>query len=965
MPDAPQGSRTILVIDEDPRVGRLVRLSLHNPMCEVLTCTRHLEGLRIAARQKPDLILMETAFKGIDGIHLGGKLLQAPETQRSAVAFLTSDESLSRRVRAIQMGACDYLSKPIQGRSLTNRVTAIFERLSRGRRGPVAGPAVEPLRVKLEELESGGGSATICLQRGSQAARIVLLEGSLQSAECGPLRDVDALNEIAAHGDWLMSFDGSAPAAAAAPPTQRQRRITDQTRPAVPSKPFKHVEPSLAATVMDQSVSQSRLPQQAPRLAPEPELPELFSEDEQTVIDPRQQVLDGEDDGQAALDEAIATASLLAGDNLDATTAMDEDEIAAAEAAIAAEELEAEFDPDEPPIEGEPTGDESLPTPVAPLPRLAPEPSSGLVEPPREELTAARLTEHPPEREPTGEQLTVGRVSRASVLGRPPVEQVPTAAAGPAARLAAAGQPRMEKPRLEMPTVDDEMESPTAEAIELGSAYQSPGAGGQPRVGQLDAETAETAESAFVDLPANLPEPGAGFDEEMPTAMNFRVELDDPSFSRVPVPEAEVRVTLPLPDVQRGGAVPFTPASGTGVPATSPSGAMAQGRGDLQSWLAAQGAPLLLVGAPTESRETLQAAVEQLGFNVTAVSTGLDAYTTALAKHPVAILADQRGPELDGRELLAAVRSDFQVRETPFLIVSSDFLASQMQNVGPGALAAVVQGLESALTPRVQLEEHLRDGGPELKGWVEPIGAAHLLRALGRAGLSGMLELVAKDRRADVVFRRGEICGASVTFGDTPTVGPLALLNLLGYEWQEYRFVHTNTASAQVPLGGLDQLIETAFQQNNILLAKIYQHGFDVEDIQVDFAALEQFVQKLPAGSQELGHKLIAGECAAVLVDRGAGTPGLLKSLLHELRRKAILQALSMRPARLESDRGGGEAAVPRAPSRRGRRWLVIVAATLITVGCAVGGYFFYKKLRADRALPRPETSAPRTSGSR
>ena len=79
MSDAPQGSRKILVIDEDPRVGRLVRLSLHGPTCEVLTCVRHLEGLRIAARQKPDLILMETQFKGVDGIHLGGKLLQAPD----------------------------------------------------------------------------------------------------------------------------------------------------------------------------------------------------------------------------------------------------------------------------------------------------------------------------------------------------------------------------------------------------------------------------------------------------------------------------------------------------------------------------------------------------------------------------------------------------------------------------------------------------------------------------------------------------------------------------------------------------------------------------------------------------------------------------------------------------------------------------------------------------------------------
>ena len=521
------------------------------------------------------------------------------------------------------MGACDYLAKPIQGRSLSNRVTVIFTRLTQRPRGPVVGPAVEPLRVKLEELESGGASGTIALQRGSLAARIVVVEGALQAAECGSLRDTDALNEIASYGDWQLGFDGGAPTASA--PTQRQRRITDQTRPAVPGKPFKHVDASLAATVMDEALAQPRTPPPPPRLEPEPEFPD-FSEDERTIIDPRERMLEAitEESGQAALDEAIATADLLASGDLDATAAMDEEEIAAAEKAIAAEAaLPPDELPPEPPLEGEPTGDGPMLTP-AKSPRLAPVPSADLdAVPAGEELTSARLTERPA-KDPTGEQLTVGRISRASALGRPPVE-VPTAA-GPAGRLAAAGAPRIEKPRLEMPTVDD---LPADEA-----AAGEPPVGAMPRpeptaedleLGRMDAEVAPRFDAP--DAPG-LSEPGFGFDEEMPTAMNFKADLDDPSFSRVPL--AEVRVTLPLPDVERNGAVPFLPPGGVGAP-DLPGGAPMR-RGDLQSWLAAQPSPLLVVGPPTEFRETLQAAVEQLGFDVSAVSTGLDAYTTRCAR---------------------------------------------------------------------------------------------------------------------------------------------------------------------------------------------------------------------------------------------------------------------------------------------------------------------------------------------
>jgi CheY-like chemotaxis protein len=353
-------------------------------------------------------------------------------------------------------------------------------------------------------------------------------------------------------------------------------------------------------------------------------------------------------------------------------------------------------------------------------------------------------------------------------------------------------------------------------------------------------------------------------------------------------------------------------------------------------------------------RDLLQREAQGLGFTVESVATGLDAYRFALERRPAAILSDLRGPELDGRELLAAIRSDFSVRETPFIMVSSDYLAKQVASGGPAALGPIVAGLEAALAPRAALHERLARSEPEIGGWVEPIGISHLLRAIGRAGLSGRLQLSTKEGRGAVItFRRGAICGATVNAAQA-TVGPMAMLHLLGYEWQEFSLVAETVDGGQVPLGELEQLVETAFQQNNLLLTRVYHQGVLIEDVSVDSNALDLYLQKLPHGSLELLIRLVEGEKAAMLVERGVAAPGLLKSILHDLRRKAVIQPLSMRPVKSD-ERTATPAPAVQIPRRARRRWLVVVIACLVTVLLAGGGYFAFWYF----VLSRRGTSAP------
>ena len=83
----------------------------------VLTAPRHLDGLRMASRQRPDLILLEAQFKGLDGLEVAETLRQAPK-QKTVLMPWPNDGSLLTRFRAIQLGALDYMQKPLEGRKL-------------------------------------------------------------------------------------------------------------------------------------------------------------------------------------------------------------------------------------------------------------------------------------------------------------------------------------------------------------------------------------------------------------------------------------------------------------------------------------------------------------------------------------------------------------------------------------------------------------------------------------------------------------------------------------------------------------------------------------------------------------------------------------------------------------------------------------------------------------------------------
>jgi CheY-like chemotaxis protein len=464
------------------------------------------------------------------------------------------------------------------------------------------------------------------------------------------------------------------------------------------------------------------------------------------------------------------------------------------------------------------------------------------------------------------------------------------------------------------------------------------GAARRPEPVTLMDPPASAADSAVP--PVGAPQPGGAPASRRATPMPVRAKPAPEPIGTVPSHEVEHvdqttpgssfdDVTVPLPE---GGMQSTAPMSDREL---------------LARWMAEMGkTPLLLIIPNNEARLALQQAAEKLGFSVLCVDNGKAGYSSAIRVRPVAILSDLRVRDMEGRELLGAIRTDFMVRETPFLMISGDDLSERLAGGAGEAMAPILKGLETALKPRSQLYAALKDGaGGELAGRLDAVGIGMLLKSVGAAKLSGQLLLhKGEQQSAEVAFSRGEICGATITAPGT-AVGPLAMLHILGYEWQDFRFVPADMLTEhQVPLGALARLVESASQQNNALLTRIYQQGMGIDDISVDRAALDSYLQTISPDSLEVLIRLVEGESATSLVAQRIAAPGLLRSMLFDLRRKAVIRIASLRPVRMETPL---EVPLPPLPTeasevKQRRRWLVVVVAGFTTVLLAAGGYLVY-----------------------
>ena len=121
-------SERILVIDDNADVVRFVRLNLERDGYEVSTAVEGTVGLRAALESPPDLILLDILMPDLDGLDLLSRLRVNPATSSVPVVLLTGRTDSRDRVRGLELGADDYITKPFEIEELVARVGALLRR---------------------------------------------------------------------------------------------------------------------------------------------------------------------------------------------------------------------------------------------------------------------------------------------------------------------------------------------------------------------------------------------------------------------------------------------------------------------------------------------------------------------------------------------------------------------------------------------------------------------------------------------------------------------------------------------------------------------------------------------------------------------------------------------------------------------------------------------------------------------
>ncbi|MCZ6807685.1 MAG: DUF4388 domain-containing protein [Deltaproteobacteria bacterium] len=169
--------QNLLVVDADPRSLRVLEVSLRNAGYNVAGCPSVGRAFEILHTNKPDLILSDTAFNDMNGFEFVEQLRQNPEWSRIPFMFLSSDESIESKIRGLELGVEDYLTKPIYIREVVARVGIELARQAREGLAQRTGDARTRFSGSLSEMSVVDLLQTIDVSRKSGVLNLESKEG--------------------------------------------------------------------------------------------------------------------------------------------------------------------------------------------------------------------------------------------------------------------------------------------------------------------------------------------------------------------------------------------------------------------------------------------------------------------------------------------------------------------------------------------------------------------------------------------------------------------------------------------------------------------------------------------------------------------------------------------------------------------------------------------------------------------
>ena len=189
----------VLVADDEPYVLLAIAEVLASLPASVLTARDGDEALRLARRERVDLILLDVKMPGLDGFQVAKALKTDPATAGIPLVFFSALGAPSEKIRGLELGADDYVTKPIDAQELKARVRTILRRSRPSRRpAPLGSGQLQAVSLAslVGTLEAERRTVRLLLARGDERGEVVFVDGHIARATQGPRQGEAAVYEL-------------------------------------------------------------------------------------------------------------------------------------------------------------------------------------------------------------------------------------------------------------------------------------------------------------------------------------------------------------------------------------------------------------------------------------------------------------------------------------------------------------------------------------------------------------------------------------------------------------------------------------------------------------------------------------------------------------------------------------------------------------------------------------------------
>ncbi len=207
--------RLILLVEPDAEESTILELRLIEQGFEVRlarSADAALRGLRVG---DVELVVSEVQLDGQDGLSLMSEARKLPQNEKTPWMFLSGGSSKNEAQRAFELGAADYLTKPVAADLLVAKVKQVLEREARttGARGAAGSLKEMGLPEIIQVLWHGRKTGALRIKSGRESGEIHLVDGHIYNALWGTLRGPEAFYAMltVSDGDFVLDPNVRAP----------------------------------------------------------------------------------------------------------------------------------------------------------------------------------------------------------------------------------------------------------------------------------------------------------------------------------------------------------------------------------------------------------------------------------------------------------------------------------------------------------------------------------------------------------------------------------------------------------------------------------------------------------------------------------------------------------------------------------------------------------------------------------